>query len=214
MKVRQRLHWALTITALVVAVFGVTPLGSAAVKTGVAAAKAPLYVSGVLTRDQRGPRGPRGLRGLRGRPGPIGPTGDKGVLGPPGPRGSSIVAHARSTGSATTPGDEPLTGNTWTQGANEDDLVVGTITYQSPPVCTTSSGQAELRVFAYVDGALAGTLAVGNLQTPGATVTFPTSLYLFAPGADQPNTVTATLSSTCAEQFTITALKLDVTAFA
>ena len=47
---KQRLHWALTITALVVAVFGVTPLGSATVKTGLAAAKAPLGATGILTR--------------------------------------------------------------------------------------------------------------------------------------------------------------------
>jgi hypothetical protein len=42
---QQRLHWTLTITALVVAVLGVTPLGSATVKTGITAAKAPLYAS-------------------------------------------------------------------------------------------------------------------------------------------------------------------------
>lgn len=208
---QRRLHWALTITALAVAVLGVTPLGSATVKTGVAAAKAPLYTSGVLTR---GPRGPRGPRGFRGRPGSVGPPGDKGVAGSHGPRGSSIVAQPRSAGPTTTPGDDPLTGNTWTQGANEDDFVVGTITYQSPAVCTTSSGQPRLSVFVYIDGRPNGTFTAENLMTPGATLTFPTNVYLFAPGADTPHVLTVALSSSCAEHFTITALKLDVTAFA
>src|SRR5215831_867388 len=148
---QQRLHWALTITALVVALLGVTSLGSAAVNTGVAAAKAPLYASGLLTRGPRGPRGRRGLRGLRGPAGHAGPHGDAGDPGVRGPRGSAFVARARSVGTVPAPGNEPLTGNTWMQAAAEDDVVYGAITYQSPPLCTTSGAPPQLSVNVYVD---------------------------------------------------------------
>jgi hypothetical protein len=193
---KQRLHWALTITALTVAVFGVTPLGSATVKTGLSAGKA-LHA----TRDlARGPRGPRGLPGKRG---------PRGKRGPQGPRGAAVVARARSVGAITTPGDDPLTGNTWVQKAGEDDLVLGTITYQSPPQCT---GQAYLNVGVYLDGSPIGSFLVFNLLTPGATALFGTELYVFEPGADTPRTLTARVSSGCQERFTVTTLKLDVAA--
>ena len=211
---QQRLHWALTITALVVALLGVTSLGSAAVNTGVAAAKAPLYASGLLTRGPRGPRGRRGLRGLRGPAGHAGPHGDAGDPGVRGPRGSAFVARARSVGTVSAPGNEPLTGNTWMQAAAEDDVVYGAITYQSPPLCTTSGAPPQLSVNVYVDGAPAGVLVASDLVTPGATATFSTPLFLFAPGTDTTRTLTATLSTTCLEQFTITDVRLDVAAFA
>jgi hypothetical protein len=193
---KQRLHWALTITALTIAVFGVTPLGSATVKTGLSAGKA-LHTTG---DPARGPRGPRGLPGKRG------PQGKK---GPQGPLGAAVVARARSVGAITTPGDDPLTGNTWVQGAGEDDLIVGTITYESPRQCT---GQASLYVGVYLDGSPIGSFLVFNLLTPGATALFGSELYVFAPGADTPRTLTAKVSSGCQERFTITSLKLDVAA--
>jgi hypothetical protein len=113
-----------------------------------------------------------------------------------------------------TPASEPLTGNTWTQAADEDDLVFGAITYQSPPFCTTQSGaQAQLSVSLFVDGAFAGTLVASDLVSPGATAAFPMPLILFEPGSDMARTLTATVSSNCFEQFTITDLRLDVTAY-
>jgi hypothetical protein len=84
----NRLHWALTITALVVAVLGTTPLGSATVRTGLTAVKAPLYATHILSRGPRGPRGPRGYRGPKGDTGSQGPQGSAGPQGPQGVGGS------------------------------------------------------------------------------------------------------------------------------
>jgi hypothetical protein len=197
---KQRLHWALTITALVVAVFGVTPLGSATVKTGLAAAKEPLRATGILTTGPRGPRGPRGPKGDRGRQ---------------GLRGKGVVARARAKTTVTTPGADRLTGNTWVQGAAEDDLILGSITYQSPSVCTMQTqGDPELSVIVYLDGTPVGGFTLFDLQASGATTLFPSALYVFASGADRSHTLTARVSSTCQEPFRVTALKLDVTALA
>jgi hypothetical protein len=202
---KQRLHWALTITAFVVAVFGVTPLGSATVKTGVVAAKAPLYASGVLTRGPRGPRGPRGRRG---------PKGPKGDLGPQGARGGQIVARARSSGAITTSGapgtDDPLTGNTWVQAAGEDDLILGEISYE--PAC---GGYSTLDVNLYVDGTFVGTLTLVP-QISAATATFPAALNLPAPAASTAHTLTAKVADSCSAggHDTVNDLKLDVAALA
>jgi hypothetical protein len=92
-------------------------------------------------------------------------------------------------------------------------VITGQITYQSPPVCTTPSGLAVLQVAVSVDGAYVGTVSVGDLQSPGGTATLPTSLYVFAPGSDTPHTLTAMVTSTCNEPFTITDLRLDLTGF-
>jgi hypothetical protein len=200
---KQRLHWTLTITALTVAVFGVTPLGSATVKTGLSAGKA-VHATGYLTR---GPRGPRGLRGKRG------PRGKK---GPQGPRGAAVVARARSVGAITTSGspgtDDPFTGNTWVQKAGEADLILGAITYQSPPVCHTQ-GMPYLFVNVYLDGTSIGELRLLT-QTPSASATFQTALDVSAPDADTSHTLTANVSDLCnpGENYTVTALKLDVAA--
>jgi hypothetical protein len=202
---KQRLHWALTITALVVAVFGVTPLGSATVRTGLAAAKAPLGATGILAS---GPRGPRGRRG------PKGPKGDRGRQGP---RGARVVARARAKNTIMTssgyPGtDDPLSGNTWVQGATEDDLILGAITYRSPSACNDTMAFLEVRI--YVDGTLkAGSLDFSPLQ-PGGTRTFVKPVE-FASGAKRPHTLTAKVVGTCGNgHYTVTALKLDVTALA
>jgi len=89
----QRLPIALSAAALVVALLGATPLGTAAEKTvkkGVSAfqagkaekasARGPRGPRG--PRGRRGPRGPRGLRGFLGAPGETGERGDRGDLGP------------------------------------------------------------------------------------------------------------------------------------
>ena len=105
--------------------------------------------------------------------------------------------------------DDPLTGNTWVQGANEDDLVLATITYQSPSAC--NDPMAFLDVNLYLDGTPIGAFTLIT-QTPGATTTFPTAFTVTAPGADTPRALTAKVSSTCNEPFAVTAPKLDVAA--
>jgi Collagen triple helix repeat (20 copies) len=211
---KERLQWALSITALVVAVFGVTPLGSATVKKGMAAAKAPLYASGALTR---GPRGPRGPRGLRGRPGPLGPQGAQGDQGPQGLQGTAIVARARAAGAVATasyPGsDDPLSGNTWVQGSTEDDVVLGSITFELPAQCSTFS-MSFFRVDMYLDGT-----ATASFQTfagqGSSTSTFEIPLEV-APGAQTQHTLTAKVVDTCntGAHFAVTDLKLDIAGLA
>lgn len=201
---KQRLHWTLTITALLVAVSEVTPLGSATVQTGVAAVKAPLYASGIL---QRGPRGPRGRRGPRG------PKGRTGNPGPRGARGGQVVARARSVNSTTTsasPGtDDPLTGNTWNQAASEDDLIVGELSYTSD-----CNGYSTLDVNVYVDGALIGTFRYGP-QSSATNAPFSSALNLPAPTAGTAHTLTVKVADFCTSgHYTLTDLKLDVAALA
>ena len=79
----QRLPIALSAGALIVALLGATPLGSAAHR---AATKAL-----VAMKIEKGKRGPRGRRGPRGPRGPRGFTGAAGSQGVPGPQGSQGI---------------------------------------------------------------------------------------------------------------------------
>jgi hypothetical protein len=81
---KNRLPIVISITALLVSVFGITPLGGAAVNGTASLAKAQLAKAGLI---KRGPRGPRGKRGPRGRIGPQGPQGIQGPQGVQGPQG-------------------------------------------------------------------------------------------------------------------------------
>jgi Collagen triple helix repeat (20 copies) len=92
---RNRLPIIISVTALVVAVMGVTPLGGAAVNSTASVTKAELAKVGLV---KRGPRGPRGLRGLRG---PIGPQGPQGPVGPQGAAG--VKGDTGATGAAGAP---------------------------------------------------------------------------------------------------------------
>lgn len=86
----NRLPIALSVTALVVALVGSTPLGHAAasaVKTGVGKASRATPQRSTVLRGPRGPRGKRGRRGPAGPRGPIGPIGPIGLAGPRGPTG-------------------------------------------------------------------------------------------------------------------------------
>lgn len=90
---RDRLPIALSSAALVVALFGVTPLGQAAddaARAGMGAAQAivPLKKKPRVLRGPRGPRGPAGPAGPRGAEGPQGAVGPQGTAGPQGPAGA------------------------------------------------------------------------------------------------------------------------------
>ena len=87
---QNRLPIALSLTALVVALLGSTPLGHAAasaVKTGVDKASRSTHERSTVLRGPRGPRGKRGRRGPVGPRGPIGPIGLTGARGPTGATG-------------------------------------------------------------------------------------------------------------------------------
>jgi hypothetical protein len=105
----QRLAVALSAAALVVAVFGTTPLGTAAEKTvkkGVSALRGG-KAEKASARGPRGPRGRRGPRGPRGYRGFLGAPGERGEKGERGDPGLPDAFEARSTTpveiTATTP---------------------------------------------------------------------------------------------------------------
>jgi hypothetical protein len=84
---KNRLPIIISVTALVIALLGVTGVGGAAVGGTVSVTKSGLQKAGVIKRGPRGPRGKRGPRGPIGPAGPAGPTGATGATGATGPQG-------------------------------------------------------------------------------------------------------------------------------
>ena len=105
----------LSATALVVALFGSTPLGHATgvgLKSGLVDAKvlgASGYKVVLGTRGPRGPRGRRGPRGFRGHQGTTGTTGPTGLTGAKGDRGpTGAVGPLRVKGGDVGIGTDPI----------------------------------------------------------------------------------------------------------
>jgi hypothetical protein len=147
--------------------------------------------------------------------GPAGPQGPAGPVGPQGPGGGATVgARARATGSVTgahgANTSVPLTGNTWTQGANELDLVTGSMTVGIPASCTGSFGNA---LVASVDG-VPTAFATAPTAPAGSTVTIPFVIgTLSESGQSAQHTVTTSFGNSCTkdgEDFTVKDVKLDV----
>ena len=83
------------------------------------------------------------------------------------------------------------------QGATEDDLILGAITYQSPSQCTvTGQGTGQLDVNLYLDGTPIGAFTLAP-SPPVASMTFGTAFNVPASAAETPHTLTAKLTSTC-----------------
>ena len=152
------------------------------------------------------------VKGAKGDPGPRGPGGTTGPQGLPG--GAAVGSRPRFSGSVSAPKGAstsiPLTGNTWTQVANELDLITGSMTVQIPSSCTGSFGNA---LVLSVDGA-ATTFAVAPTAPASGTVTVPFNVgTLTESGQATPHTVTAALGNSCTkdgENFTVSDVKLDV----
>jgi hypothetical protein len=165
--------------------------------------------------------GTAGAAGGRGDNGAAGPTGAAGSAGPQGPAGhdgsSSVAVRARSTGSVTAAhgasATVPLTGGTWTQAANDVNLLTGSVTLEIPASCTGSYGNS---VVISVDG-VPNTFAVAPTVPANTTVTVPMVVSeIMEPGADKQHTITASLANTCSksgEDYTITDAKIDVVTF-
>jgi hypothetical protein len=161
---------------------------------------------------------PGALQGAVGADGARGATGPAGTPGAPGANGNgSIVMRSQGTGTVTaTHGGNtpiPLSGNSWTQGANEVDLVVGNVTIKTPPACTGSFGNS---VLISVDGTTT-TFGVAPYAPASTTMTVPIAVgSLMEPGASAPHQITASLANSCTkdgEDFTVTGAKLDVLSF-
>ena len=158
------------------------------------------------------------IKGSGGSNGSAGATGPAGPAGPAGKDGSaSVVMTAHGTGNVTAPHGAstsvPLTGNTWTQGANDLNLVTGSMDVGVPASCTGSFGNA---LVVSVDG-VPNTFGVAPSSPASSTVPVPFQVSeLMEPGASKQHTLTAAVTNSCTksgEDFTISNVKIDVVNF-
>jgi hypothetical protein len=168
-----------------------------------------------------GATGPAGSAGRTGPAGPAGPAGVAGVAGPAGPAGhdgnGAVQIRALGTGTVAAPHGAstsvPLSGASWTQASGELDLVVGSVTLQTPATCTGSIGNA---LVVNVDGT-ATTFALAPTAPASTTLTVPIVVAgIMEPTASTSHTLSAALANSCTksgEDFTVTAVKLDVVKF-
>jgi hypothetical protein len=162
-----------------------------------------------------------GANGSAGGAGPTGPAGANGKAGPTGPAGAdgnaSVVMRSQGGGTVTAPHgaatDIPLSGATWTQGANDLNLIAGSVTIKTPASCTGSFGNS---VLLSVDGTTT-TFGVAPNVPVSSTVTVPIAVgTVTEPGASTPHQITAKLANSCTksgEDYTVTGAKLDVLSF-
>jgi hypothetical protein len=154
----------------------------------------------------------KGSTGAPGSSGPAGPTGSAGQNG-----SASIVMAAHETGSVTAPQSAstsvPLAGASWTQGPNDVNLIMGSMSVGIPASCTGSYGN-DLVVS--VDG-VPNTVAIVPTTPASTTVTVPFIVSeLMQAGASQQHTITAKLANTCTqsgEAFTVSNVKIDAVNF-
>jgi Flp pilus assembly protein TadG len=158
------------------------------------------------------------LKGTAGTNGGTGATGPTGPAGPAGKNGSaSVVMTARGTGTVTAPHgastNVPLTGASWTQAANDLNLITGSMDVGVPSSCTGSYGNA---LVVSVDG-VPNTFGVAPTSPASQTVPVPFQVSeLMEPGASKQHTITASVSNSCTksgEDFTISNVKMDVVNF-
>ena len=235
----SRVAVAMSSTALLVAVLGVTPLGSAAGSavelardSAAAGPSATEAVPGPRgPRGRRGPRGKRGPQGLRGPQGPGGPQGERGPQGEAGrpgergPAGTAVAARVRAGGEIVTSDQPfqttswPLTANLWTQRAGETDLLFGTVEVRRPAACAPQGGEyGYAYVNVLIDGDPAGSGYVGFYEG-SAGRTERVGLYFYptgalpAPDSNTAHVVSARVYDSCTgagENFTFTSFRLDV----
>jgi hypothetical protein len=128
-----------------------------------------------------------------------------------------VQVRALSTGTVAAPHGAstsvPLSGGSWTQASGELNLVVGSVTLQTPAACTGSIGNA---LVVSVDGT-ATTFALAPTAPASSTVTVPIAVAgVMEPTASTSHTITAALGNSCTrsgEDFTVTNVKLDVVKF-
>ena len=173
------------------------------------------FKPGALAKALNGRNGTNGANGAGGRGGPAGPGGP---MGPAGHDGSASVAlRARGTGSTTAPHGTsttvPLTGASWTQAANDLDLITGSMVVSIPASCTGSFGNS---LIISVDGKPV-TFGLAPTAPASTTETVPFMVSeLMEPGADTQHTIKAALANTCTksgEDYSVSNVKIDVAAF-
>lgn len=129
----------------------------------------------------------------------------------------AVVARARSTGpvnSVAEPGtvNDPLSGATWTQGAEELDMLLGQATVTIPAEC---AGQIDLVAEVNGQGIDYLLLQPSASKEPTTETTFflnnkQYGQWLFEPGKATTNNLTLTISGDCREQEGKTAVHVTV----
>ena len=147
-----------------------------------------------------------------------GPAGPAGAQGPSGANGNaSIALRARGTGAVTAPHggntSVPLGSASWTQAANELDLVAGSASVTIPSACTGSFGNS---LVVSVDGKPA-TFAPLPAAPASTTLTVPIVVSpVTEPTASASHQLAATVANSCTkdgEDFKVGDVKVDVLAF-
>ena len=191
-----------------------------------------------VLKKLKGNIGHAGPTGTTGATGPGGPQGPAGKEGPQGVSGTTVVDRIRSiapietaTGSQSkdeiTALNDPLSGGSFTQGADEVDQIVGQVTFTAPAMvhCTTSTSSGLVTIGVSVDGTtVADVEEYGN--EPEKPVTKPVEFYdgndlpswtLFEPGTATPRSVTVSVGDECGWEggkagahFKIDTVELDV----
>lgn len=194
-----------------------------------------LLTRGQCTRKERpiswNQSGPTGAPGAPGAPGDPGAQGNPGAPGTPGTDGAAITARPSYTGAPfdTTSSFTPvaLATNTWTQAANEVDMVVGSIRLNDA-TCVDPSG-SRLFIQYFLDGDFLSeamlfgpnfvdtTLSLPNytgFDTPTRFAGGPLPI-IPAPGAATARTLTASVRHFCGTSgsWHISSLDLNVVRF-
>lgn len=176
------------------------------------------FQPGALAKALSGIKAGNGKAGANGAPGSGGLTGPAGPTGAPGANGSAgIVMKAHGTGTVTAPNGAstavPLSGATWTQAANDLNLITGSVDIGIPSACTGSFGNA---LVVAVDG-VPNTFAVAPTSPTSATATIPFVVSeLMEQGSAKLHTITTTLANSCTksgEDYTVSNVKIDVVNF-
>ena len=160
----QRLAIGLSAAALVVALLGATPLGTAAEKTVKKVVRAEKAEKS-SARGPRGKRGPRGPRGPRGFQGPPGEKGEPGLADAYTVRSSSITVTGTTRETATPiatlaalpPGQYLISAQVTATGTGSSRLVcegkAGTATGMGKSQIGDGPGEAKTATLAIVFGA-------------------------------------------------------------
>jgi hypothetical protein len=131
----------------------------------------------------------------------------------------NVVARARGTGDVTTSqgttADYPLSKGAWTQGANEPDELVATVSYTTPTSCSSFGGIGfgNVNINDAGNQVISVALATGPAST---TRTSTVSGFLFEPGSSTHRNLTATASGGCSgagEGFVVHSVAVDVIGF-
>lgn len=212
---------------------------------GVSGATGAQGATGATGPAESGGSSENGVTGPQGVAGVTGATGATGATGPTGPAGTSVVARIRSTAAVSTASTatstpnwtgDALTPETWSQGAEELNQLVGQITLTPAPeaTCQASSGSAGADVQLLLDGSAVSDTLIAS--TVGGTpeiiqvnwarhpeFSFPSESWssrsLFEPVAATSHTLTARVADDCGANggvggghFKIESINVDVLA--